>query len=103
MGMSVDDIIARHPGSELFRDLLVADNEDELETLAADLSKRVGKVKAKKAESQPPSPPATGVRRADGYVEGSAKTTEEAVTQRDMQSYLRLKRAEAEKAHRDRR
>jgi hypothetical protein len=46
---SMDDetvaaVIQRHPGSEVFRDLLVAETEEELEALAKDLASRLGKV-----------------------------------------------------------
>lgn len=91
----MDDIIAKYPGSEVFRDLLRADTEEELEVLAKDLSGRVGKVKARQAESQPAKVPTGATKRADGYVEGSASSVDEAVKRRDMQSYLRLKKAEA--------
>lgn len=92
---TIDDIIGKYPGSELFRDLLVAETEEELEALAKDLSGRVEKVRAKQAEAKPKAPTGT-IKRADGYVEGSASSVEEAVSRRDMQSYLRLKKAAVE-------
>ena len=96
--MDVDAVVARHPGSEHFRDLLIAESEDELDALAADLAKRVTKVKTRHAESRPAPPkvPTGATRRADGYVEGTAKTVDEAVKRQDMQSYLKLRRAEVE-------